>query len=357
LSAQIALFIDAENVSHRDLPRILDAITRQGQVVLRAVYGDWQRPDLQKWLEIAPEFQLRIRRHNTKSKIKNSSDMKLVMDVMEVMFRTPIETFCIVSNDADYVPLCDKIRETKKYVIGIGYQHASDGLIRACNQFIFVEHSEPLPTTAPLVPTTNNAVPLIQATNNITPTLDQNHQLAANDTTPKPATNSTASKPALPQPSPVQKILIQAFATIAADANGWVTLSSLGTAIRQIHSNFNIQSYGHSQLSKLLESLPDFVELRGQGSVQSVRLKPKNWLNHTHPSQPLSLLLAAFNKAPLHDNNWVTLSALGSSIRQIDNTFNPSTYGHATLSKWLETMPDFVELRVQGSVKSARLKK
>jgi len=69
--------------------------------------------------------------------------MRLIMDAMEVLYRTSIDIFCLVTNDADYVPLCDKIHESKKHVIGVGYQlNASEAFIRACDKFIFVGRGE-----------------------------------------------------------------------------------------------------------------------------------------------------------------------------------------------------------------------
>jgi uncharacterized protein (TIGR00288 family) len=142
LSSKIALLIDSENISYKDLPRILEEVPRHGELVLRAVYGDWQRPHLQKWHEIAEQNDFKIRHQANDSKTKNSSDMKLIMDAMEVLYRTSVDIFCLVTNDADYVPLCDKLHEARKSVIGMGYQHAAEGFIRACDKFIFMGRGE-----------------------------------------------------------------------------------------------------------------------------------------------------------------------------------------------------------------------
>ncbi len=64
--------------------------------------------------------------------------MRLIMDAMEIIHWVELDAFCLVTNDADFIPLCDKLHESKKYVIGMGYQHAAEGLMRACDQFIFI---------------------------------------------------------------------------------------------------------------------------------------------------------------------------------------------------------------------------
>jgi hypothetical protein len=76
-----------------------------------------------------------------------------------------------------------------------------------------------------------------------------------------------------------------------------------------------------------------------------------------NPNSLPKLLTKAFAEAPQEADGWVKLSALGSALRQVQAGFKPNNYGHATLSKLLQSMPGFVVLRTKGGVKSARLKK
>jgi uncharacterized protein (TIGR00288 family) len=242
LPAKLALLIDAENISYKDLARILEEVPRHGELVLRAVYGDWENPTLQKWREIAEANAFKIRHQRNPSKTKNSSDMRLIMDAMEILYRTPVDIFCLVSNDADYVPLCDKIHEAKKSVIGVGNQQASEAFIRACDTFIFIGRG------------------------------DAQVQLSIESLIGAPVQASVnAPKPV--NPPDARKILTQAFALAPQDANKWVTLSALGNALPQVKKGFRPNTYGHATLVKLLQNMPDFVELRGKGAAVSARLK------------------------------------------------------------------------------------
>jgi len=242
LSPQIAILVDAENISHRYLDRILEEARLHGQIVLRAVYGDWQSPALQKWHEIAEKNDFKIRHQTNSSKTKNSADMKLIMDAMEVLFRTSVEVFCLVSNDADYVPLCNKIHESGKQVIGFGYQHASEAFIRACDKFMFLGRGEPpIESLTPLSTKVPSVLPK------------------------QPAT------PKLTNPLSLQQLLSNAFAKTPQDANRWVSLTALGSTLSQV--GFKSNSYGHATLSKLLQSMPNFVDLQTNGTVKSARLK------------------------------------------------------------------------------------
>jgi len=467
LPYKIALLIDAENVSYRDLPRFLEAVERQGPLGLKAIYGDWKRPNLQKWHELAQAENFKIRHQTSNPNVKNSSDMKLIMDAMEVLYRTPFRVFCLVSNDADYVPLCEKIRRAGGYVIGMGYRNAAEALIRACDMFIFiqsVEADDPLytkpddsaefvqssppasrpmtrnsSTHAPASPPAKPAptAPAPQPTKSVTkpapatpakpvtkpvPTAPA-PQPAKSVTKPapatpakpvtkpapatpaKPVTKTTPATPApqpakpapppakaiplvkpapptppiapAPQPTPVLeaaaappqaeltpppppeppaellRLLLSAFSQTPRDAQGWASLSALGNILSQLQPNFDTSQYGHANLSKLLQSLSDMVELRDKDGTRHVRL-----LRPSTGQLPdlLSLMLRAFNQSPRDAQGWVSLSALGTTLYQLQPSFDTSRYGHANLSKLLQSLSDMVELRDKDGARQARLR-
>lgn len=328
MSFKIALLIDAENISYKDLPHIIKAVRRHGQVVLQAVYGDWEKPNLQKWYEVAKKNDFKIRHQTSASQTKNSTDMKLIMDAMEVLYRTSLEVFCLVTNDADYVPLCDKIHESQKYVIGIGHKHAADAFIRACDQFIFIPQEK---TSLQFPVTTSTEVP-------------------------SNSSKQAPSKKPTQQPK-IRKLLSKAFAKAPQDKQGWVGLSPLGMALSQVQTGFNTDDYGYATLSKLLQSMPDFIEIRGEGNAISARLKNNTTAKQRNLNKLQKLIEKAFAKVPQNKDSWMTLSALGTALREIQSGFKSNNYGHATLSKLLKSMPNFVELRGEGSGTLARLKK
>lgn len=300
MSPKIALLIDAENIPYKELPFILEEIPRHGQLVLRAIYGDWKKPALQKWYEVAQENDFHIRHQTSSARTKNSSDMKLIMDAMEVLFRTPVQVFCLVSNDGDYVALCDKIRDCRKSVIGIGYPHASEAFIRACDKFIFIRRE--------------------------------------------------VQPPAAPPPIKVglRKLVVEAFARAPQDAEQWVSLPALGSALSQVQPDFKTKNYGHTNLTRLLQSMPDLVEIRGKNGEKAARLNNRNKLK--------KLLSDAFARTKPGVDGWVTIAMLDSALCLVQSSFKTAAYGYPNLAKLLESMPEFIELQTAEGIKSARLK-
>lgn len=400
MSPKIALLIDAENMSYRDMPHILDEVSRQGEIVLQAIYGDWEKPHLQMWHDIATEHNLKIRHQTNDANAKNAADMKLIMDAMDILHHIQVDIFCLVSNDVDYVPLCDKIRESHKYVIGVGYSRASGALIRACNQFIFLHQNEetqepPIQTPseqtdqlvlqillskafATLPQSLGKWVTLSKlgiALRNVQPDFNTRQyrfpnlskllqslpdfiELQTQDNVVALAKLKDDSMAKRYKMNTVQNIIIQTFAYASQDSKGWVSLSELGSALREVQPNFKTNHYGHANLSKLLTNMPDFIELQKQGNVITfAKLKDNSVPKQYKGNAVKNLIIQAFVRTPKDAKGWVALSVLGTALRQVQADFKTNHYGHANLSKLLTSMPDFVELRTQNGTMYTRLKK
>jgi hypothetical protein len=144
-------------------------------------------------------------------------------------------------------------------------------------------------------------------------------------------------------------LMLRAFSQTPRDAQGWVSLSALGTTLYQLQPSFDTSRYGHANLSKLLQSLSDMVELRDKDGARQARLRPSR-------DELPDLIRRAFAEAKFNTQGWVDLAALGSTLSQIKQGFKTSDYGHSTLSKLLQSLPDLVEVRESGGTKMARLK-
>lgn len=323
---QIALFIDADNISYKDLPYILKQTRRQGNVILHAVYGDWDQPHLQKWKDVASqEENFKLRHQTNRQNSKNSTDMRLMMDAMEVLYRIPIDIFCIVTNDADYVPLCDKLYESQKEVIGIGYSHASEALIRSCGHFIFIKNGDTVIESPAQISPEQSHVPQLEPIKSLSP-------------------------------DEIEDLLAKAIA-YAPTQNNWVTLSALGTAIRQVRSGFEYSNYGYDNLTRLLEDVPSLIEIKVIDNTTSARLKDMTKL-YVYRSQELEgILLQAFKIVPKETGQWVNPSRLGITLREVKEDFKPSHFGFSNLTQMLQSISQFVDLKTNSDDKVVTLVK
>jgi len=136
---KIALLVDGDNISSKYLPAIIGEIQKRGTLAVKRIYGDWTSVNMAGWQSSLMKFCIRpVQQFRYGS---NATDGALIMDAMEVLLTTDrIDCFCIVSSDSDFYSLCLRIRENGKTVIGIGNEQTKDVLIRACDDFVFLEN-------------------------------------------------------------------------------------------------------------------------------------------------------------------------------------------------------------------------
>ena len=74
---------------------------------------------------------------------KNASDIRLAIDAIDLLYSSPVDTFVVVSGDADFLPLVNKLRSSGKMVIGAGRQKSTSAtLVKACDRFYYLDKHE-----------------------------------------------------------------------------------------------------------------------------------------------------------------------------------------------------------------------
>lgn len=139
MSETIAVYIDGDNTSPRDLDIILNEIKNYGRIIIQRVYCDWSKDNTKLWSFNANNYGIEpiqcVRLNG-----KNSSDIKLCVDIMEDMFTLPnITLFYIVTSDSDYRHVISKIKLRDKKVYCIGSSQANISLRSSCDRYTKVE--------------------------------------------------------------------------------------------------------------------------------------------------------------------------------------------------------------------------
>lgn len=148
-SHNIAVYVDLENVAIgvRDTPSkmfdislVLQRLVEKGNIVVRRAYADWskyasyRRPLHEAGVEL-------IEMPGSKLTGKNSADIKMVVDALELSFTKPhIDTFALVTGDSDFSPLVAKLRENNKHTVAVGVKNSTSPLlIDTCDEFIYYD--------------------------------------------------------------------------------------------------------------------------------------------------------------------------------------------------------------------------
>lgn len=240
VDANLAVLIDYENVGLDAIQRLLDQISDVGRVIIRRAYGDWsvQRNKQDQLLELGIEP---IHQYHSNKSGKNSSDIRLAIEAIDLLYNSPIDTFVIVSSDSDFVPLVGKLRSSGKSVIVAGRREAtSQTLIKSCDRYIFLDTEKQ--------------------------TTSQSGQ--SRRRTPRRNGRQSAQSPNLE--AEARTLLLRAL-DASMDEAGQVVGSKLYQTMRRIEPSFDFKDFKHRAFTQFLESHTDVIEItrpkEGSGDV------------------------------------------------------------------------------------------
>ena len=219
---QIAVLIDFENVGLKSMQWLFDQVSDIGRIIVKRAYADWsvQSDKRDQLLELGIEP---VHLFRSGAGGKNSSDIRLAIDAIDLLHQSPVDTFVIVSSDSDFVPLVSKLRAAGKMVIGAGHEAiVSRTLVRSCDRYFYLEQSEG----------TQSSV-----------------------TAPK-------DKPAKKQ---VEQLLMRAVKA-SIDEQGKVIGSKLASTLQRLDPSFDYRASGYSTFTKFVESFPWVQVSRPKGS-------------------------------------------------------------------------------------------
>ncbi len=215
----IAVLIDAENISHNFLEDISENIALYGIVSVRRIYGDWTSEKMRSWRPLLLEYAIQPIQQFSNTVGKNSTDSALIIDAMDLLYLQHFDCFCIVSSDSDFTRLASRIREQGKYVVGIGEKKTPSSFVNACNEFIHIE----------------------------------------------PAGKARAEPRKTSETRNKTEILIEKAVDQLADTSGWVMLSQLVQYVRQVKPDFDLRELG------VKKPLDYFANRKDKYSVQKER--------------------------------------------------------------------------------------
>jgi hypothetical protein len=227
---KIAMLIDGDNAQSSLLPQMLVEAGRHGQVTVRRIYGDWTTSNMNSWKETLNYHAFQPIQQFRYTVGKNVTDSAMIIDAMDILHSGVVDGFCLVSSDSDYTRLATRIREEGIFVMGIGEKKTPKAFVNACDLFVYTEN------------------------------LVEEKKALQQKRTHASRAKKTKDEKDEPDPMPV---LSQAF-EMAVGQDGWARLDVMGNAIYQVDPGFDPRTYGHKQLSRMLNKLKDRFEMRTQ---------------------------------------------------------------------------------------------
>ena len=90
----------------------------------------------------AREHGFRLVQASSHAPGKNTTDIALVIDAMDILRDGRADCFCLVASDGDYSLLAQRIREAGLKVLGYGEDKTPVSLVRSCSVFLNTEYSD-----------------------------------------------------------------------------------------------------------------------------------------------------------------------------------------------------------------------
>ena len=224
---QIAVLIDFENVGLGSIQWLFDQVSDIGRITVKRAYADWadtrNKAAGNQLLQLGIEP---IHRPPSAAAGKNSSDIRLVIDAVELAYQSPVDTFVIASSDSDFAPLVSKLRAAGKVVFGAGRREAtSRTLVISCDRYLYLEQDQAQPRRA------------------------------------RPGRPPKRQQ----QQQPINDLLTRAVKA-SIDEHGKVVGSRLHQTIQRLDPGFNFRAMGHSTFTKYLEASPEVKVTRPRGA-------------------------------------------------------------------------------------------
>jgi hypothetical protein len=238
-AVRLAVLIDAENASARIAESLFTEIATFGEASARRIYGDFASPQLSGWTKVLARFAIQPQQNFANTKGKNSGDIALVIDAMDLLHSGRFDGFCLVSSDADFTRLASRIREEGVDVYGFGEQKTPESFRQACTRFIYTENLS--------APATAEA------------------DVAARKT--------KLASDARRKPSEAARLIATVIADMDEDGDGWVQVGGLGDRLRNAYPDFDQRTYGHAKLSDLIRATGRFDVRTGSGGAMQIRDK------------------------------------------------------------------------------------
>ena len=235
---RLAVLIDAENASARIAEALFTEIATLGEASSRRLYGDAASPALRGWTEVLARWAIQWQQNFQNTKGKNSGDIALVIDAMDLLHSGRFDGFCLVSSDSDFTRLASRIREEGVDVYGFGERKTPESFRQACTRFIYTE--------------------------NLT---------AARDDAARGEASASEPPPERRKPSEAAPLIRTAIADMDEDGDGWVGVGGIGNRLRNAYPDFDQRSYGHAKLSELIRATGAFDVEVGAGGAMRVRVR------------------------------------------------------------------------------------
>lgn len=222
----VAVLYDADNVGFAHLAKVVDRAKAMGRVSTVRVYGSGNL--LTSEAGEKASYAVRADRILPEGFIagKNSTDIRIAVDAVELALLADFDVFVVVSRDSDFTPVAQRLKLYGKRVVGMAPSAGNGFFAKACDQFIELGSCKVAESGAYVETIDDDVLALL-----------------------KKCVRETGGP------------------------EGWSDLSKVGNRLREERKGFSPRNYNCANLTRLLERAGSFELSTGNNGIGYVRLR------------------------------------------------------------------------------------
>lgn len=291
---QLAVLIDADNISAGYAAAIFNELDQYGYATCRRIYGNWSKNNSWK-RDILLEYSIMPVQQFDYTTGKNSTDMAMVIDAMDLLYKDAVDGFCLVTSDCDFTRLAMRLREERKYVLGMGESKAPKALTRSCNKFIHLD--------------------LIRDHDKEEQKEDKEEQ--------KDVDEGSVTD--------IRQIEDAILTVLGSNEKQQIDLGELGSRLGNKYPDFDVRNYGYTKLSVLLQKEIKTVKIDKDGTHYMVSFAEKEI-----PSQ--QMIEKEILQILRRQSGELENSIIYREIKKKYPQFDYKDYGFSRFSKYLRSL-------------------
>lgn len=254
---KIAVLIDADNTQLTKMEGVFHELSTYGRIVVKKAFGNWKKQSLKNWEEEVKRLAIKTEQQFDYVSGKNTTDIAMVIEAMDMLHSNMYDTFALVSSDSDFTPLAIRLRADGAYIIGVGESKTPEAFRNACDDFLLLDFVS------------------VESEDKSAEEEESGEADVAETDVIKKAAGASAGKNEIRKKrhelNEVHKLLRIAWERYQ-DEDGFVNTASAGNYLKRAKPDFTPFSYGYSKLSDFLKAFPKKYELksiRGKGKGSS----------------------------------------------------------------------------------------
>lgn len=256
---RFAVLIDIENIAPKYIELIMNEASNYGNITIKRAYGDWTRQSSSTWRGKLLDYSIIPMQQFNNTFGKNSSDSALIIDAMNILYRSNVDGFILVSSDSDFTRLAATLKEEGKVVVGMGESKTPVALRNACDYFKVID----------LLYKEANKSQSSKKSQKKKSQTKQKQKKDYDDDTPD-IIESESEAEASTDLDTIERAIISIIEANGDEDNG-MYIGTLGNSLIRRYPDFDTRNYGAGKLSVFLKQF-DSLQVTKDGDSTYVKL-------------------------------------------------------------------------------------